>query len=173
MHIGDSWRGLWNDLKSKFIKSISNPALIFFSLATILIIGNLSFWIEAYKFGKHSDTPHSLAAMVNALITFFPAVAVPACMQLHLSNSDTKAAKALSHLVAIIIVVSAILISTLPDTLDNGWALTFAGIFTLISYIIWLVFNADNPDFSESNPETPVGGAIDAQMSGSLEGLKS
>ena len=173
MHIGNSWGKLLSDFKGKFKRSISNPTLVFFSVAAILLIGNLSFWIEVYNFfGKGSSYP-SLAAMVSALITFFPAVAVPACMQLHLSNNDSRSAKALSHLIIIIITASAFLINTLPKTLNNVWVLLASIILTFISYLIWLVINADNPDFSEPDPETPVGGSVDVKMSGSLEGLQS
>lgn len=173
MTIRDSWVLLFQRLQNQFTRSISNPALVIYSIAAILLFGNLSFWIELYSYSKSSSPTASIAPMVQSLITFFPAVAVPACMQLNISHTKTKSEKALSHLVGIMIVVAAFLTSTLPESLNNGWVFSISIVLTFISYLIWLIINADNEDFSENNYEAPVGGAVDSDLSGSLKGLRS
>lgn len=166
-----SWDELKNNVAAKYDKSIANPTLVLYSFAAIFLLGNLGFWVELFSYT--SSKTCTLDPMVKSLITFFPAVAIPACMQLNISDLNSKAEKALSIVIAVIIAFSALALGIFPSTLDSGLILAVCICMSIFAYFIWLVINADNNDFKDPDSDAALGGPVNSNMSGSLKGLKS
>lgn len=168
-----SWIDLGRELKKRTFEPLSHASFVIYFVVAVIAIGGVGFWIELYAYFLHvtplSEQTDPLAALRTAVITFFPALAGSACLQLVWAESHQKSLRAFGVLFLCLMTVIALAIS--PSVVGDRWALILGFISSIASLWTWWIANAKQQDLLDINPEAPLGGDKDAKLSGDLSGF--
>ncbi|KZX87802.1 hypothetical protein A3726_09260 [Erythrobacter sp. HI0037] len=165
---GQGLAGLWDDIKRRTTKPKEHATFVFYFLGAILFIGGLGIWVELIN-AAGSWTETDLVALRTALTTFFIALIASSGFQLVLG--EWKQLRAAAYMVSLL--MAGLGIWLIADReLDLKVAIPLSVIGYLISLWIWWISNADNTDLhDEPPPEASVGGELDRDLKGDLEGF--
>lgn len=172
-HQSSSWIELGRELKKRTLEPFSHASFVIYFIVAVVAIGGVGFWLELYAYLLHDTPPpeqtDSLAALRTAVITFFPALAGSACLQLVWAESHQKSLRAFGILFLCLMTVVALAIS--PSVVGNRWALILGSISSIASLWTWWIANAKQQDLLDIDPEAPLGGDKDATPVGDLSGF--
>jgi hypothetical protein len=110
-----------------------------------------------------------LQPLRTALITFFPAVAGSACMQMIWAEDDGRSLRAFAMLILILVAILALIIG-LVLAIPHSWALTICALAATAALWVWWIANAKHTDLLD--PDASVGGDPSAPLTGDLAGFK-
>lgn len=168
------YREIADELRERTIKPAKHPSFVLFFVFAVLGLGALGIWLELYSYiypesGKHSS--HETDALRTAMLTFFPAVAGTAAMQLMWAES-TKHFRSVAFAILGAFLVVALIIS--PARITNVSALFVGVIASVASLWVWWIANAKQADLLDKiDPSAPTGGDdVDRELPGSLEGFQ-
>lgn len=172
-HHNSSWIELGRELKKRTLEPFSHASFVIYFVVAVIAIGGVGFWIELYSYLLHvTQTPEQtdpLASLRTAVITFFPALAGSACLQLVWAENHQKSLRAFGVLFLCLMTVIALAIS--PSVVGNRWALILGSISSIASLWTWWIANAKQQDLLDIDPEAPLGGDKDAKLAGDLSGF--
>lgn len=170
----NSWILLWRELKKRTVEPFSHVSFVFYFLIAVIVIGGIGFWIELFNYAVYA-TPNAaladpLSPLRTAVITFFPALAGSACLQLVWAESHQKSLRAFAAFVLFLMVAIAIVIA--PNAVTNSSALKWGFASSIIALWTWWIANAYQADLRDDiDPDASLGGNKDAKLSGNLNGF--
>lgn len=169
----NNWSNLKKDLYRRLQKPTSHPTTIFYFLISVVILGNIGCILEIISYIK-SNGVESFEAIARSLISYFPAIAMPACLQIFISESAIKSLKTFIFAAMVLMIIAALYLYISITANNSLSTLIYAGIATIFSYLSWFIANADNEDLQDSDPDDPTGGSDPSRtINGSLSGMKS
>jgi hypothetical protein len=139
----------------------------------VIGFGGWGIWFEWSKLGQSSS--QDLSPLLTALITFFSAVIASSAMQLIYQGFD-KGDKVVGGVGAVAL---AVLLAIAGSLLSGGSSDPVKSIHTSVicsafSVWVWIMANCDDPLFkSKPRVDAPIGGSVDAQVVGSVDGISS
>ncbi len=170
---GGSWVELWRELKKRSVEPFSHASFVIYFVVAVIVIGGIGFWIELYSYlifaSPSTAQEGSVSALRTSVITFFPALAGSACLQLVWAESHQKSLRAFGILFLCLTTVIALAIS--PAAVGNSSALLLGFLSSIVALWIWWIANAKQKDFLDIDPDAPLGGNKDADLSGDLDGF--
>lgn len=158
----DLFKELKRDIARRTKRPIKHPSFIIFFIIAVLGFSALGIWLELYAYvypevGAASPKLDPLGALRTAVITFFPAVAGTAAMQLIWADG-AKHFRSVAFLTLFIFLVAALWIFP-ANRISTESALFYGFIASLVSVYVWWVANADQIDLLDKiNPSAPLGG---------------
>lgn len=168
------YREIIDEFKDRTFKPAHHPSFVMFFIFAVMGLGALGIWVELYAYiypelGKFA--PQETDALRTAVLTFFPAVAGTAAMQLIWAES-TKHFRSAAFSVLCIFLVVALVIS--PTRISNCSALVIGLLASVFSLWVWWIANAKQAELlDEINASAPVGGDdVKVKLSGSLDDYK-
>lgn len=169
----NSWIGLGRELKKRTFEPFSHASFVIYFVVAVILIGGVGFWIELYAYLLHARPPieqaDPLSALRTTVITFFPALAGSACLQLVWAENHQKSLRAFGVLFLCVMTVMALAIS--PNAVGNRSALILGFISSVAALWTWWIANAKQEDLLDIDPDAPLGGDEDATLSGDLGGF--
>lgn len=165
------YREIADELGERTAKPIRHPSFVVFFACAVLGLGALGVWLELYSYiypDRGGYANRETDALRTALLTFFPAVAGTAAMQLMWAES-TKHFRSVAFAILGVFLVVALVIS--PARISNGSALFFGVVASVMSLWVWWIANAKQADLlDEINPSDSVGGDnVQVKLAGSLD----
>lgn len=139
-------KGLYRELRDAFVertvKPFKHPSFVFFFIFAVLGFGALGIWLELYAYvypetGEFASVKTD--ALRTAILTFFPAVAGTAAMQLIWAESSKHFRSAAFSILGAFLVV-ALLIS--PARISNCSAIVYGVLASILSLWVWWIANA-------------------------------
>lgn len=142
-----------------------------YAFFAVCVFGLLSVWLEVYQFIAQGDWTRD-EALRTSIITFFPALAGPAALQLVFTHQVSKPLRAFGILTGALLAIVATILQ-----LHKGIPVRIVyplAIFACVTAIwFWLVATGQDPAFNDDiNIDAPVGGSSDATPPGDLTGFK-
>lgn len=172
----ESWNQLGRELKKRTEEPIGHVSFTLFFLVAIILLGGAGVWLELYSYFSYAPTAEeptaSAAAIRTAVITFFPALAGSACMQLIWVTGELKSLRAFATSVLVILFIAAVAIA--PDKISTTPALLVGGLSSCIAFWMWWIANADHPDLKDIvDPYASLGKQDPSgELAGNLDGFK-
>lgn len=168
-------KGLYREIADEFrertVKPAQHPSFVLFFIFAVLGLGALGVWLELYGYiypERWKHAPRETDSLRTAVLTFFPAVAGTAAMQLMWAES-TKHFRSVAFAILSAFLVVALIIS--PARISNNSALVVGVLASAFSLWVWWIANAKQADLLDTiNTSAPVGGDdFDVPLPGSLD----
>lgn len=167
------WSRLHKTRGERTLQPWRHPSFVLYFFAAILLVGGAGMWLELHKvlFAMEGESK-SLENIRTALITFFPALAGSACMQVILEENDDRALRAVA--VCMLIVLSTLALAIAPSTVSASAAILLGILGTLLALWTWWIANAKQPGLQDGRTDAPIG-RLDPKsgLSGSLDGFNA
>lgn len=172
-HQRSSWIELGRELLKRTTEPLAHVSFVIYFFVAVIVFGGIGFWVELYAFLIYNVSPTVQIAQVTSLrtavITFFPALTGPACLQLILAESHQKSLRAFGAFFLFAITLIALGIS--PEAVGNRSALVVGFFSSMAALWTWWIANAKQKDLLDVNPDAPLGGDKDAALAGNLDGF--
>ncbi len=140
---------LWTRVKSPF----AHPTFFFYFIGAVIGAGSLGLWVSLISQKLRGEW--DVSQTINALYTYFPAVAFVSAIELNLTQNLPRSVRVLSFVACGFVAALAILCGFLsPGT----WALRLGIIGAITGLAIWWLANADNENLKDTAPSVPLGG---------------
>lgn len=169
---------LVEELWSRTIKPARHPEYVFYFIVAMLIIGPLNIWMEYVKYllPEASAAPLSeavtaarLSGLRSTILTFFPAIATGAALQLVVAENG-KPLRVVAIFLGVIIGCAAYVL--FQKGITDIVAIKAGVVTSIISLWIWWVANSKQADlFDNPSPDDPVGGNTTRALPGSIKGI--
>lgn len=169
-----TWSGLFKELLKRSYEPLNHPSFVIYFIVSVVIAGGAGVWLElcSYIIADMELKSPSLSALKTALITFFPAVAGSACLQIIWAEDDHRALRAFATLVLFVLAILALL-TGLISVIPIKCALFVGGGASLLSLWIWWIANANQEGLRDKVPtDAPTGGSVGVPLAGDLTGFK-
>ena len=142
-----------------------------YAFLAICVFGLLSVWLEVYQFVVQGDWTRD-EALRTSIVTFFPALAGPAALQLVFTDGVSKPLRAFAVLTGVVLAIVATVLQLHKGMLVRiVYPLAILACITSIWF--WLVAIGQDPAFNDNiDIDAPVGGSPDATPAGDLTGFK-
>lgn len=165
------YREIADEFKERTTRPAKHPSFVLFFMCAVLGLGALGIWLElfSYIYPESGEYPsRETDALRTAILTFFPAVAGTAAMQLMWAES-TKHFRSVAFAILAAFLVVALLIS--PARITNASALVAGVTASVVSLWVWWIANAKQADLLDSiNTSAPIGGDnVEVKLAGSLD----
>lgn len=164
------YKKLWNEVLVRTKKPFHHPSFIVFFLLAIVGFSALGVWLELYVYiypDPAATTQHSADALRTSILTFFPAAAGTAAMQLIWAEQPKHFRSAAFLILAIFLVVALWLF---PSRISNASALSCGTLASIVALWIWWIANAKQTDLLDVlDASAPIGGPrTDVPLRGDL-----
>ena len=168
-----SWKRLGNELKKRSVDPVGHFSFVSYFLVAVVIFGGAGVWAELRSYMYFVTTPEqpgpSLAALRTAVITFFPALAGSACMQLIWAADHERSLRAFA--VVVLTALAAAIFFITPHGVSDRAALVGGTAASILALWSWWIANAKQEDLLD--PDAPTGGkATDGELPGNLDDFK-
>lgn len=164
------YRKLGQELARRTSEPLAQPNFVVFLILAVVGVGGLGFWIELYAYLSAPASPvKTLAATRTAVMTMFPAVVGSAALQAIWAQNDLNFRSIAIFAPAILFVV-AIIVG--PNAaISDAAALTVGLLAWAVSLWVWILVNADAPEFRDHiSPTAAIGGDNpSAELPGNLD----
>jgi hypothetical protein len=168
-----SWTLLRNELWRRTKGPAAHASFVMYFLIAVFLIGAGGVWLELYSLLVLAETANSTSPSVSglrtAVITFFPALAGSACMQLVWAEGKNKSLRSFAVVALVVMTIVAIGIS--PSVISSKTVFVVGAIASLLALWIWWIANADQPSLLDTNLEAPLGKDPQSELSGNLDGF--
>lgn len=172
-NLSTSWKLLWDELWNRTKEPAAHASFVMYFLIAVVVIGAGGVWIELYSllFLADTDCPSSssVSGLRTAIITFFPALAGTACMQLVWAEDKNKSLRSFAVTALVLITILAIGIS--PSVIGSMTVFIFGLLASLLALWLWWIANSKDPDLLDPNLEAPLGKDPRSELSGDLTGF--
>jgi hypothetical protein len=162
-----NWIEFFSELWQRLVRPVGQPALIFYFVGIMLIVGGLGVSISVFE---RTPAPAGMA-VPRALAVYLFAILAAAFVDLNLEDETTRSLRMFALLVLVVGTVGGVVSFVVTDV---RWAYRSAVGGTLLALFLWWVANAKNERFFE--PLAPPTAAIAGEPQepvGSLKGIQS
>lgn len=169
-----SWSALGKELRKRTVDPISHFSFVAYFLLAVFAVGGTGVWLELYSYlfllPKDSINDSSLVPLRTAVITFFPALAGAASLQLIWAEDNQKFLRAFAVLILFFLTIVALAIAP-TAALSHSTALIIGVVSSVIALWTWWIANAKQQDLLD--PDAPLGKKDpEAELAGNLNGFK-
>jgi hypothetical protein len=167
------WRRIKRTLLERSRKPWRHPSFVLYFFASVLLVGGAGIWLELHKFlFPMAGECRSLENLRTALITFFPALAGSACMQVILEENDDRALRASA--VCVLITLSILALAIAPSSVSSPTSITLGLVGCLLALWAWWIANANQPGLQDGRTDAAIGRSNpNSSLQGSLEGFSA
>ena len=144
------WKMVWSKLESRLENAFKKPTFIFSFLIFIVWLGSAGVWLP-YVF----DPNVTIFFRADALLTYCIAIISSMLIDFLLENNFRVETKSLALISIGIVVVSIFL---LIYFYVNSSGIIYGIIGTVLTLLLWFVFNANNPKYDEVAKSSAIGG---------------
>lgn len=161
------WTDLGRTLRDRFLKPFTKPTYVFYFILS-MAIGAVGIWITLIEssLGVTTATP----AVLQSMLTFFAAVGSISCVQVLIMEDEDKHLRVLFVLLLFLFLAlagfAAIAEQLLPKLLVPT---VVAGV--ALAMVTWWIANWDDKKFSQTSAQAPLGGDVDDDAAGDIEGF--
>ena len=166
----NSWRMLGAELYKRTTGPAKHATFVIYFIVAIVGVGALGVWVEIVRAllpttenGAHVT---DLSALRTAIITFSPALAGTASLQIILARSH-KSLRAFSMLAMVVTSALALILGS-STAIGDTLALSIGGAASFFAMWVWWLANAQTTDFLDI--DAPTGGDPSGPVAGSLDG---
>ena len=170
-----SWKSLRKELKERTLEPFGHFSFVAYFLIAIFSVSGAGVWLEIYNFFLvQPGALKSTASLRTSIVTFIPALASSATLQVIWAESSPKFLRAFAALILFILTVVALAIAP-TEAVSGEMALSVGGIAAFIALWMWWIVNAKQEDFLDPlDPDAPIGNkSPDKKLLGSLDGFNS
>jgi hypothetical protein len=154
---------IWTRVKSPF----AHPTFFFYFIGAVVGAGSLGLWVTLVS--QKLRGTWDISQTINALYTYFPAVAFVSALELNLIHSLPRSVRVLSFVACGFVAALAVLCGFLSPSISALWL----GIVGAVAGVgIWWLANADNDNLKDTQPQNPLGGDPHAKPAGSNSEFK-
>lgn len=171
-----SWIALRKELRKRTFEPASHASFVMYFLFAVVVFGGAGIWVEGHSYIWYVETVenphHSASALRTAVLTFFPALAGSACMQLIWADDIFKPLR--SFAMCVLVALVALIFVVAPSVVSNTVAL-LAGVFaSMIALWTWWIANARQRDLLDIDIDAPTGKKdTSGELAGDLGGFKT
>lgn len=172
-----SWIDLGKELRRRTLDPLYHPSYVIYFFVAVVIAGAAGIWLElatyfvlASNAVSNAAPAPSLAAVRTAFISFFPALAGSACLQLIWAEGHQRSLRAFAALILIVLLILALIIGLVPAIPHDG-ALWLGSFASLVALWMWWVANAKQKDLMDLDVAT--GGDPSAPLAGDLQDFQT
>lgn len=170
----DFFHLLGQELSERTRRPCAHPSFIIYFFVAIVLFSPLGVWLELYVYllpDPSSSPAQPSDSLRTAVLTFFPAAAGTAAMQLFWGDPRKHVRSFAFLLFVIFLIVSLVLF---PARVSNAWALGVGTFASVASLWVWWIANSKQPELLDVvDPSAPVGGAhLGDPLDGDLDGFK-
>lgn len=168
-----SWSAVTRELIKRTFRPLSHFSFVAYFFGAVVLFGGLGVWLELYSYlvltpATH-EPAHPLASLRTALITFFPALAGSACMQMIWAEQYQKFLRAFAVIALLILAAFALMIT--PKEVGHGTAINIGVACSIFALWTWVVANAKQQDLLDA--DAPLGNKNpNAKLAGNLDGFE-
>jgi peptidoglycan/LPS O-acetylase OafA/YrhL len=142
-----------------------------YAFFAICVFRLLSVWLEVYQFVVQGNWTND-DALRTSIVTFFPALAGPAALQLVFTHEVSKPLRAFAVLTGAGLAILATVLQ-LHKGMPVRYVYPLAVSACAIAIWFWLVATGQDPAFNDGiDIDAPVGGSSDVTPPGDLTGFK-
>lgn len=161
-------------LKRELATRISAPAgevtFWLYLFSGVLVLGGFGVWYEFFPYVL-SLNGSSAAGVYSALLTFFPALAGPAALQMVFTDVE-KPLKAFA-IAYCVLFLGLFTLLTLGKPEKTWLSFLVVGIACLTAIFMWWITNGHDPAFRDNvDDKAPLGGDTQVTPKGSLDGFE-
>jgi hypothetical protein len=168
-----SWTLLRKELWNRTKEPAAHASFVLYFLIAVVMIGAGGVWIELYSLlvlaGPVNSIAPSESGLRTAVITFFPALAGSACMQLVWAEDRNKYLRSFAVFVLFVMTILAIGIS--PNVISSKSVFFVGSIASLLALWTWWIANAKQHDLLDNNLDASLGKDPLSALSGDLNGF--
>jgi len=165
------WRVLRTTLLARSVRPARHPSFVLYFVVAVLLVGAAGVWFELHKLIFDMSATRSLSAIRTSLVTFFPALAGSACMQIVLAEDEHKSMRAVAVCLLTGLSILALVIS--PATVGDVLALVLAAVGSVVALWTWWIANALQRDLQDG-PDAAIGKAdASSGLVGTLDGFRA
>lgn len=168
-----NYRLLADELTRRAVQPTRHPSFVLYFIAANLGFGAVGIWVELHSYVTAGpEAERSLAAIRTALLTYVPAVAGTAAMQL-VWETSAKHTRALAVTIALILAGAAI--GLFPKDVPDSTTISLGLLAAIGSLTLWWLANADQATLLDDpiDPQDAVGGDIgETMLPGDTSGFK-
>lgn len=169
---GNSFVLLGSELKSRLLAPVGQVSFWVFLLLGVVLFSACGVWVELGKYGL-SET-RNLDGVRTAVLTFFPALACTATMQIIFSENEKKYLRSVGYAVGLLLILCAIGLLAFDKHFSSNVSLLIGGIASLISIVTWWVANGYEGMFYDNlTGDEPTGGDPAGRLNGDVSSFKT
>ncbi|MDP2450746.1 MAG: hypothetical protein Q8M93_04735 [Polaromonas sp.] len=172
-----SWAILGRELQKRTFEPFGHFSFVAYFLLAVCAVGGTGIWLEAYSYfllpPDPTGTPNSLSPLRTAVITFFPALAGSASLQLIWAENNQKSLRAFAVLVIFALTIVAVFIAP-SVAVHHKTALWVGGFASIVALWTWWIANAHQKDLLDPvlDPDVTLGKKNPtAELAGDLDGF--
>jgi hypothetical protein len=140
---------------------MGHPPFVF----STVILGGLGFWITVLCFLLNFEDKHT--PLVNAIGTYFPAVAFTAAYDMTICQESKKYVRSFSIACLILVLVLSVM-CFLPFPGYSHCIFSLCG--TALAWFLWWISNSKNPTYHDiTDAQCAIGGDLSQPIGGSAE----
>jgi hypothetical protein len=161
------WRVLFGFLFTRVKSPLSHPTFFLYFVGAVIGAGSLGLWVTLIS--QKLRGAWDLSQTINALYTYFPAVAFVSALELNLIHNLPRSVRVLSFVACGLIGALAVLCGFLSPQTSALW-LGIAG--SVAAVALWWFANAENENLRDTPSENALGGDPHAKPAGSNSEFK-
>lgn len=162
----------WFPLRRELVRRVREPAsqvsFVTFFLLGIFGVSGLGIWFECGR-ALLNVTDSGKQPILNAIYTYFPAVAGASAFQMIIGESERFLRSFAILLMALVFLMAIVLLLGLAGS--DRWAYVLSAVAVILSWFAWWIANADEPGLTDIKPASTLGGSTKNPPSGSTEGF--
>lgn len=156
----ESWVTLWNELVKRTKSPTRHVSFVIYFLVAVVIFGGMGIWTELrsyFVFVPTEKTPcATLESVRTAIITFFPALAGSAGMQLIWAENKDRSLRAFAFF--IVTILGLVIFLTAPASVSDPIAITAGTAASAVALWTWWIANANQKELLDPiNPDAATG----------------
>lgn len=156
----ESWVTLWHELVKRTKSPTRHVSFVIYFLVAVVIFGGLGVWTElrSYWFFIPTDEHPSptLESVRTAIITFFPALAGSAGMQLIWAENKDRSLRAFAFFV--VTILGLVIFFTAPASVSDQIAIAAGSAASAVALWTWWIANANQKELLDPiNPDAATG----------------
>ncbi|MEO6563885.1 MAG: hypothetical protein ABIN99_12715 [Nitrosospira sp.] len=171
----ESWSAIRKELRKRTVEPIYHFSFVTYFFLAVVVVGGVGVWLELISYfflaPKTPTGDASVERLHTAVITFFPALAGTASMQLIWAEDNQKFLRAFAILMLFFFFIVALAISN-PMIFQQCTALIIGFIASGFALWTWWIANAKQQDYLD-NLDAPLGKRDpQAELAGNLDDFK-
>lgn len=164
-------------LREELRRRTRGPAKSFpfvtFVLLAVILVGGLGSWVELVKLAN-SERAADFSGVVTSVITYFPTLAVPACLQLSLASQDRHDKVMLTFALATMFVIALAAVALAVVSISRPMIALWVGTaLSVLSVWIWWITNCDDPTYHSPPADASTGGDPRRDLAGDLSNFET
>jgi hypothetical protein len=166
---------LGRELRQRIKRPVGHFSFWVFILLGVILFGGIAIWVELVKLIPGIGGTPRIESLRTAIDTYFPAIGCAAAVQLAFAGESKKYLVSFGYMVTVLFAVFAVLMILLERTPATVLSWFFSIVCCLLAIFMWWIANGLDRTFQDIvvNMEAPVGGPVEAPLTGDTAGFNT